>query len=179
MGVRKPQRLSLLTRPYERQRQYRFAISVLVGFDFDVPHLLMTEMALWPFLAQRTPPGTAFDVGLPKRYAEVLVGARAFPPTPETTVFKVEFTFGESIEKELIVVGDRYWAGNSPTVPRRIHEPIPLDYTRAFGGEGYKKNPLGIGASLIQTSSGEVRPLPNVEDPSDVVHGPRYQPRLP
>lgn len=76
-------------------------------------------------------------------------------------------------QKSLAVVGDRVWAGSTPSSPRPFVS-IPLMYERAYGGS-YRvgtrlfceeRNPVGRGF-LGARSKSELasQPVPNIEDP--------------
>ncbi|MFP8872572.1 MAG: DUF2169 domain-containing protein, partial [Myxococcota bacterium] len=58
------------------------------------------------------------------------------------------------------------WSGGVATDPVPFRE-MPVDWSRAFGGEGFEQNPSGKGATeLVDEESGQkTRPLPNVEEP--------------
>lgn len=77
----------------------------------------------------------------------------------------------------LLVSGDRWWldpAGGKASEPRPFSE-MPLGYERAFGGPGFLANPAGKGAHLEGREAIE-RPLPNIEDPRDLVKRPQDRP---
>lgn len=85
-----------------------------------------------------------------------------------------------SHERRLIVFGDRSWTVG--LVSTKSTEPVPftvmpLRYEFAYGGDGYAANPLGKGFNREETDTGKkVRPLPNIEDPQELVQSPRSQP---
>jgi hypothetical protein len=92
------------------------------------------------------------------------------------------------IKKSVAVFGERVWTqgigGLTPTSPRRFIS-MPLVYERAFGGaersdapvrEFEPQNPVGRGFFTRESQALE-QPLPNLEDPYDLIRSPRDRPR--
>jgi uncharacterized protein YjbI with pentapeptide repeats len=79
----------------------------------------------------------------------------------------VVFQVGEA-RRLLRVFGNRYWehtvGGGSISEPTKFVE-MPISYEFAFGGEGFKQNPVGIGIA-----KGKL--LPNIEDPNHLIASP-------
>ena len=71
------------------------------------------------------------------------------------------------MEKRLLVFGRRRWENGFPTEPEKMTS-LPLIYKNAFGGEGYEKNPAGIG---FQDGM-----LPLIEYPETLVASPKETP---
>ncbi|HLM74822.1 MAG TPA: DUF2169 domain-containing protein, partial [Polyangiaceae bacterium] len=81
-----------------------------------------------------------------------------------------------SIDKTLYVVGDRIWNFGGPSEAQPFTE-MPIGWSRSFGGEGFAKNPLGKGYKAIRGEDGKERhPLPNVENPKELVKSPKDRP---
>jgi uncharacterized protein YjbI with pentapeptide repeats len=177
MKVIKPQRLGLLARTFEHDGAFQFTVSVLAFFTFERPQELLPEVALWKFLPPELGKDVALDVGMPKSRAEVLLTARAYPVgrKPQAAC-SVRLRLGP-VDKTLQVVGERFWKGGAPTRPIPFTE-LPLTYANAYGGEGYPQNPLGKGFAPVRTATGELHPLPNIEDPRQLVRSPKDK-RLP
>jgi len=101
-----------------------------------------------------------------KPRADLLLAGKCYAPGGRPTLAgRVTFQVGDK-SKSLAVIGNRYWKGLMKTIsdPERFTE-MELRYENSFGGEGYKKNPVGKGYRKEQTESGSmVRPLPNIED---------------
>lgn len=167
MKVIKPQRLGLLQRVVEHERRCTLVVSVLVYVPLTSPRKLLTEMSLWNELAEELP-GGVLDEGLPKPCGEVLVTGRAFAPGDEPVGAVMTRVKLGPIDKKLAVVGDRYWKNGSPSDPAPFAE-MPIDWAHAFGGEGYPQNPIGKGFVEIEIEHGRVLPLPNVEEPDELV----------
>jgi uncharacterized protein YjbI with pentapeptide repeats len=113
------------------------------------------------------PPGQRAAKAQPSRYLEAprktagdfLVSGHAWanPARPGIRVV-IEL---DGYRKELAVFGDRFWqrgpTGLAASAPQTFTK-IPITYEHAFGGEGYMRNPRGIGCG-----SGERgRRIPNV-----------------
>jgi len=109
--------------------------------------------------------GTAFGAG--SRDTELMSGIKIGP-----------------MQKIVKVFGDRFWekriAGASMTPPQSI-EAIPLRYEMAFGGadpRGDKddrvcvdmRNPVGKGFQDLKSPINDWVPLPNLEDPNQLIH---------
>ncbi|WP_224366484.1 DUF2169 family type VI secretion system accessory protein [Hyalangium versicolor] len=168
MKVIKPQRLGVLARTFEHDGAFHFAVSVLAFFPFEASHQLLTEIALWKFLPQELGKDAVLDAGMPKSRAEVLLTAKAYPVggKPQAAC-SVRLHMGK-VDKTLYAVGERFWKGGAPTPPAPFTE-LPIHYANAYGGPGYPQNPLGKGFVPVRTPQGEVHPLPNIEDPRQLI----------
>ncbi|MDH3944573.1 MAG: DUF2169 domain-containing protein, partial [Anaerolineae bacterium] len=92
---------------------------------------------------------------------------------------RVVFQVG-SHRKVLGVIGDRYWISRSSQIkttnPQTFTE-MELRYENGFGGEGYKKNPIGKGYRPVTAEDGtKYWPLPNIEDPGSLIASPDDRP---
>lgn len=163
MRVFKPQHLSVMYRPFERQRQAFLCVTV-VGFIplQDKPELL-SEQQLWetiPDLLEDYP----LDVCVPKTGAEFLVAGNACTPDAQPLAgLKVGAKIGK-LQKLLHVFGDRQWAGASATDPVPF-QAMPVSWANTFGGSDFADNPVGIGHRSAAQGKGVVHKLPNVEYP--------------
>lgn len=169
----------MLHRVVEHERRFTLAVAVLVYVPVGSPRTLLTEQSMWKELAEILP-GGVLDEGNPKPHGEVLVIGSAFAPTDEpvaAVMTKLAVQRGEDVlvDKELAVLGDRYWKGSEPTDPTPF-ESMPVDYSHAFGGKDFEDNPLGKGVDAIESEHGELFPLPNVEDPKRLVVSPDDRP---
>ncbi len=172
----KPYKVGFITRTFEWNRTYQFGISTFIYFPFAPEGTLYTDLEMWEFAGNALPPGTVLEQGIPKSRAEFLVVGSAYVPGGQpapTCPVKVEIG---SRKKTLYVIGDRVWDKGVPTAPQPFTQ-MPLDWSRAFGGEGYEKNPLGKGAAPIKGEDGRpVHPLPNMEIPGHLVTSPKDRP---
>ena len=164
MRVVKPMRLSVLSRPYEFRREFYLGIAVIAFMPIGGVPVLLSEQALWPFLAEELPPEQALDVAIPKAQAEFLATTHAFAPggAPVGSL-RVGVQCGPVI-KTLNVFGDRYLMGDDATPPQPFTT-MPVDWAHAYGGPRVAGNPLGKGAAPVETAAGPLVPAPNVVDP--------------
>ncbi|MBW2528119.1 MAG: DUF2169 domain-containing protein [Deltaproteobacteria bacterium] len=177
MKVVKPQRLGLIHRVVEHERRCSLVVSVLVYVPLDAPRKLLTEQSLWKDVGEEIPSGIV-DEGVPKPVGEVLLTAHAFAPKGEPARGVMVRVKVGSVDKRLAVVGDRHWKGGKPSEPEPF-ESMPIDWAHAFGGEGYKPNPLGKGFAPVETEHGPIHYLPNVEDPDRPIAAKSDRPEVP
>ena len=116
-----------------------------------------------------------------KPKADLLLSGHCHSPNGKPVpACQVKFQVGTH-EKTLNVFGDRQWKRTFGA--RTISDPEPftqmeLKYENSFGGQGYKKNPVGKGFSKQDSEDGEkVRFLPNIEDPQNIMGSPRSRPQ--
>jgi uncharacterized protein YjbI with pentapeptide repeats len=177
MKVIKPQRLGLLSRVFEYQGNFYFTVSVLVFFPFESPSFLLPEVKLWQLLPKELGKDAVFDAAMPKPNPEVLVTGHAYPPGGEPKpACAVRVKLG-SMDKTLYVMGDRFWQFGGPTAPIPFTQ-MPITFERAFGGPGYAFNPIGRGHTKLKDEFGrEYHPLPNVENPANMIKSPGDKPK--
>lgn len=178
MKVVKPSKLSVLTRSFEHDRRFQLGVSVLafVPLTPEPAAPLLSEVALWKFVVERMGQQAMLEAGVPKSRGEFLVHGSCFSPggVPRPMV-PVRAQVGP-LDKALIVHGDRYWKpGRSPSEPQRFSE-LPLDWSRAFGGPKWKRNPLGRGHGESDYMGQRVQLLPNVELSHALVELPSDKP---
>ena len=90
------------------------------------------------------------------------------PGGKSATVLCAGFRVG-AFAKTVAVVGDRRWKPGLLSTAQTEPEPfksMPITWERAYGGKGYKKNPLGCGRVK------EAGELPNIENPDRLLRGP-------
>jgi uncharacterized protein YjbI with pentapeptide repeats len=170
----KPQKLSLLTRVFEDDGQAYMVVTAMGFFPFASPRKLLHEVAMWKMATASLGRDTVLDAAMSKQRGEVLVAGSAFAIGGPTTATSVRVQIGP-VDKQLYVMGDRHWtaAGPSDAVP---YTEMPVTWDRAFGGEGYARNPLGRGYKPVEANGRTTHPLPNVEDPKNRVKVPRDRP---
>lgn len=134
---------------------------------------------------------TAGEMTLIKPSTDVLLRGLAYAPRGKPTrEVDVSLRVGP-VSKSVRVFGDRVWEAGilkaRPSEPKPF-ETMPLIYERAFGGidseppdpakvDFEPRNPVGCG--LIPShgrAALEGRPLPNLEDPSALIRGPKDRP---
>jgi uncharacterized protein YjbI with pentapeptide repeats len=173
----KPQRLGLLTRTYEYEGRFYLAVNATAFFTFGQPQRLLSEVSMWKFVATAMGKDTVLDMGMPKQRGEFLVYGKCHAPRGEPVpAVAVRVKVGDQ-EKKLHVLGDRRWKKTGPI--STISEPQPftvmdLDYSKAFGGPDFPRNPLGKG--MPPAKDGEPHLLPNIENPQRPVALPDDRP---
>ncbi len=182
MKTIKPLKIAVLHRTFENDRTYRFVPTFFVCFPLGAPEVALQEVHMWKAAGEALGTDAPLDECMPKPTSEVLISGKAYPPGgKEAPACKVRLRFGPEdeplIDKELYVVGDREWKNGVATDPVPFRE-MPVDWSRAFGGEGFDHNPSGKGAAeLVDEESGhKTRPLPNVEDPKHLTKSDRDTP---
>ena len=176
MKVVKPQMLGLLTRCFEYTRKQRMGVSVLMHVPLGDVEQLYSEVSMWKFAAEQLGKDGLLDAGIPKLLPEFLVHGKVYAPggTP-VKACAARAKFGAR-DKTVFAFGDRYWDGSAASDPQEFTE-MPLDWSRAYGGEDFPANPLGKGRKPVQLADGSKRiPLPNFENPKQRITKPGDQP---
>jgi len=180
MKTIKPLNQSLLYKTFEANRSFYLCTAIISFFSFDLSSLL-SEPELWKFASSELGKDAMLDMCMPKPKGEVLVVGRCFTPEAKPVpAYEVGVQIGP-IDKTLYVFGDRFWK-RKKGILKSISDPLPftkmdITYDKAFGGPNYKKNPLGKGYASVRTGSGKaIHPLPNIENPHDLVDSPTKKP---
>lgn len=116
------------------------------------------------------------DLAVHKPRGEYLVYGRARSPVGPVLQTAVGVQVGP-LTKALAVFGDRHWTpmgGLTAPVP---FEEMPLTWARSFGGPRNAANPVGRGVQRVDGPGGSVVPLPNFEQPSELIATPDDRPR--
>jgi uncharacterized protein YjbI with pentapeptide repeats len=124
---------------------------------------LLPAQTLWDAVAKALGKEDVFDQGLPKHRAEFLVYGACHNPVP-VKASRVTASVG-GLSKSLAVFADRHW-GTVGVAHKQTFTAMPLDWSRAFGGEGFEPNPRGAG---ISGSGDGPDLLPNIEHPGKLV----------
>jgi len=161
MKVIKPQKLSLVSRCFEQERRYFMSVGVLTLHELS--GALIPEMEMWQFLPKVLGADAIPDVGMVKSRGEVLVTGSAYTPggVPAASA-EVSLRCG-SVDKRLVVTGDRVWKRENEAGDPVPFVSLPLDWAHAFGGPDLVTNPLGKGFAPVMEGEDEVHLLPNVE----------------
>jgi uncharacterized protein YjbI with pentapeptide repeats len=177
-------------RCFDHRRKHFLVSSVVVAVPFDRPHAICTEPELWKMAQGELGRMGVLDFWMLKPTGEILATGACFTGgTPKqqsyvrVAVWPADASDSQkpTIDRRLMVFGDRRWGATGMTPPEPFTE-MPVDYSRAFGGEKYDKNPIGRGLGPIKDEEGkEAHPLPNVEDPRELVasRGDRPNPGSP
>jgi uncharacterized protein YjbI with pentapeptide repeats len=174
LRIIKSMRTGLLHRTFLYRRQNLFTVSMLWGFRLDTGDNVI-EPYLWQTIGKLLEAGQPFDQAMPKGQGEFLVnGSFHAPAGQEVTGGSVSVSVG-GLEKQLSVVGDRFWGGIGMSRPEPFTH-MPINYRHAFGGEGYAKNTRGKGFAPVADAETERHPLPNVEYVGQAVASPGDRP---
>jgi uncharacterized protein YjbI with pentapeptide repeats len=181
MKTVKPLNQSLLYKTFEADRSFYLCAAVISFFSFESSPALLSDPDLWKFVSSELGKEAMLDLCMPKPRGEVLVTGRCYAPGGKPVpAYEVRLQMG-AVNKTLHVFGDRFWKRKGGML-KTISDPMPftemaVSYENAFGGPDYKKNPLGKGHAPIETDTGEkVRPLPNIEDPRNLIDSPKKKP---
>jgi uncharacterized protein YjbI with pentapeptide repeats len=181
MKIIKPINQSLLYKVFEEKKKFYLSVAILSFFPFEASSGMLSEIDMWKFAGTELGRDAMLDMCMPKPKAEVLVVGKCFAPQGKPVpAYEVRLKIS-SIHKTLPVFGDRFWKRKGGVL-KTISDPLPftkmdITYENAFGGPDYKKNPLGKGHAPVKMDTGEkVHPLPNIEDPRDLINSPKKKP---
>jgi uncharacterized protein YjbI with pentapeptide repeats len=191
MKTIKPLRMGVLTRTFEDGPKSYLVVTLLSLYPFDEPQRALPEVAIWKLAATLSEDASVagsggvpsapaiLDEAMPKSCGELLVAGSAYPkerPAPKTYV-RVAVSRGEEriVDKHLFVFGDRRWRLGFQSDPEPF-ESMPITWSRALGGPGFDRNPIGRGIGTTAIDGEELRLLPNIEQRDDVVAAPSDRP---
>jgi uncharacterized protein YjbI with pentapeptide repeats len=109
----------------------------------------------------------------------LLVGKCHTPGGKPMRMCPATFQVGD-LKKNILIFGNRHW--EKRLLRWRITEPEPfsemeLRYENSFGGGQSAQNPVGKGDGPVRDDQGnEIRPLPNIEDPAQLIDSPKSSP---
>ena len=176
MKIIKPLRLSVLNRPFRWQGKNHLGVTVLALTDMGEKPQLRPEMELWQLAASELQTsGGVLDLAIPKARAEFLATGHAYTHHQSDKTACAACIEVGTLRKSLAVFGDRYWVGKQMTQPQPF-ESMRLDWSRAFGGEGYDENPHGIGIHSEVHQGHEFIRLPNIEAMTGRLNHPKEKP---
>jgi len=177
MKIVKPLRLSVLQRPFRFQGKNYLGVTVLALADMGEKPQLRPEMELWQLAAEELSlNGGVLDLAMPKACAEFLATGYAYPhnqPDGNSCAVRIDVA---DLSKTLAVFGDRFWQGKLPSTPCPFTE-MRLDWSCAYGGEGYAENPHGIGVQPQWIDGHQRQPLPNIEAINARITSPHQKPQ--
>jgi len=110
----------------------------------------------------------------------MLVGKCYVPGGKQAQSCTATFQVGNT-SHSIAVFGDRHWKRNALGF-RNATDPAPfqvmeLRYENSYGGEGYGRNPVGRGFAKVTDETGtDVLPLPNLENPLQLIDSPHDPP---
>ncbi|ODN42526.1 DUF2169 family type VI secretion system accessory protein [Piscirickettsia litoralis] len=174
MKIYKGTEHAALTRCYGFDNKLYLTLAVMVPFELNQEQLLH-EKIVWKDCLEQLRDFEHLDpYGIAKQNTDILVQGAAYSSEPVSeTIVKLHF---ESIEKTLLVSGDRYWqestVGLRATDAQKFRR-LEITYPNAFGGDKFNANPLGKGKAPEK----ELWHLPNIEYPYDRQTQPGQQVR--
>lgn len=123
----------------------------------------------------------ASDLVPAKPVADVLVVGSAHAPGGRATQRLTAGVRVGGLSRRVTVTGDRFWKQgllSSSMSQAAMFESMPLSAERAFGGAGFKANPAGKGAAVVQIDGDfKARPVPNIELEGEPMSSPRSKPQ--
>lgn len=171
----KPRTLGLMTKVERNPPGANLIVSAYGLFNLATPdrYRFEGEQSLWLIAAKELPPGSVFDIGMPKPVAELLVGGYAAAPAGEpASRFALSWSVA-GLSKSLLISGDRVWrlaGGNAVATEPAPFQQMPLAPARCFGGEGFAPNPAGMGfRARERLMAREGVALPNIEVPEQAI----------
>ncbi len=158
------------------------SLSIILKGTFDLRNnepALLSEEQLFPTSDEYYPddenkaggPRYSSDFAYFKPRADLLLVGKCHTPDQKNYYSsQVKFQVGSKM-KIIDVYGNRYWVGgfisNTSTKPEPFSE-MELRYENGYGGEGYKKNPVGKGINKVKIKTGDILvPLPNILNPGE------------
>jgi uncharacterized protein YjbI with pentapeptide repeats len=167
MKVINPLQLNQNTRVLEYNNKYFFTVSLSLGINLPSGATILGFDCLKDAIVCMGDSPVP-DMGMPKPRGEYLVsGTFHSPGGKEVTFGRVTVQIG-GVEKGLNVSGPRQWR-HGMSYPTATITSLPIDYKYAYGGEGYTKNPDGIGYKDDR--------LPCIENPTETVVSPKDRPK--
>lgn len=109
----------------------------------------------------------------------MLVGSCHVPGGRPTDLCEVTLSVDDTTAS-LVVIGDRMWHPGvlAPrSLPATPFTTMPLRYENAYGGPDFNANPVGKGAAMKTGEAGTAYPLPNLEDPGNLITSTSSSPR--
>lgn len=170
MKTIKPQRLALLTRPYEYEGRFYLSICASAFFRFDQPQHLLSEVSMWKFIASALGKEAVLDMGMPKPQGEFLIYGKCHAPQGTSVRQATVSIRVGACKKSLFVAGNRRWQTQNGFTSISDAEPfseMEISYAQAFGGAAFPQNPLGKGMPPID---GDMPyDLPNIMAPDQPI----------
>ncbi|MET1412161.1 DUF2169 domain-containing protein [Roseibium sp. HPY-6] len=179
--VIKPTKLSCVQNVQTFGSAKYLVATLYYGADLSQADALVSEDQYLSISSGRMPAGTVADLGFPKGQPEVLIAGQAHAPggIPAQSV-EVSVSVGD-FRKAALVFGKRFWTrqhrDDFTLTQAEPFESLPLDPRHAFGGETHAVNKLGKGFQIdhVMRQFGYA-PLPNIENPKDLVLHPNDSP---
>ena len=144
MNFSKPQQLLVLTSPIKFGRASALGVTVGFGFRLSDPRILAHETEIWSAVESAPMAYKVLDEVGPKLFAEWLLAGHAqtlIDPAQSYCRWNVDIRVGDCQKQIQCCL--------PATPPQDPDNPLlrllPIDHTLAYGGEGWKANPVGSG----------------------------------
>lgn len=171
MRILKPLRIGCMTRIVPGVHHHQIVVTGLICWDLLAPDTWYSDQKLWGTVnAQFSGSTNVLDQWMPKLRGEFLVCGKAVAPMGvPVSHLNVSVSVG-ALRKRIAVSGDRFWRPGLLRVHTTDAAPfleVPITYERAFGGDGYPDNPVGMGyRAQRRVDDGQNVQLPNLLSPS-------------
>lgn len=176
MKYLKDDRVTVLCKPVIFKKQGLLMLQALAAYDFADPDALLPEADIWDEF-EKALGNQIYDLATYKQQAEFLAAGQCYAPGRTATASCAVSVRVGTLEKRLVVFGDRWWLSNKKASPPKPFVSMPLTWASAFGGKENRGNPYGKGLDSVLCSDGELRvPLPNVELPGQQIFSPDDRP---
>ena len=143
LKIIKPLQISATKRVLEQDNKFYLVATAVLGFKLGKNETLLEIEYLkeaFDCMGNHVIP----DMGMPKPQGEYLASGKFFAPEGrKVQAGEASITLGEK-KKSLHVFGERHWGLAAPSEPTEFAE-LELNYATAFGGNGFEKNPTGVG----------------------------------
>ena len=163
----------LVLRKVYYQKDYYLFLNIFGAFQYEDSKIIsLDDIEEISYILEK-------DSYFLKKKRELLIKGFCYPSKNNSNICKVKVKCSHFC-KELVVFGNRYWIKKAGIWRKSESEPftqMEISWENAFGGPGYEKNPVGKGFASIKTETGEeIWPLPNIEDPNNLIVSPRDRP---
>ena len=143
MKTIRPLQISFSSQILEQDRRFYFTASASLGINLQTGEELL-DLNYFKEVFECMGENPLPDMGMPKPNGEFLVSGNYFAPGKKAVYGGEVKVRLDKTEKNLYVFGKRKWIAGLPSKPEEITS-MHLDYTKAYGGKGFEKNPDGIG----------------------------------
>lgn len=181
MLILKPLRIGCMTRLMPALSGRQLVVTGQICWDLLAPDTCHTDQKLWETAtAEFSGSTTVLDHWVPKLRGEFLVCGKAVAPMGmPVSHLNLSVSVG-ALRKHIAVSGDRFWRPGLLRTHMTDAVPfleMPITYERAFGGEGYVLNPVGMGyRAQRDVDDGKNVQLPNLQSSTRPILHQRDEP---
>ncbi len=143
MEIFRPLQISCNQRTLEQNRQFYWVVSATMGIRISSGDPIL-EMDFIKEAIESMGDTPMPDIGMPKPTGEFLLNGHFHAPNNEPVRGgDVSVKIG-NVEKTIRILGPRHWSSLGTTQQQAITQHW-IDYSSAYGGNGYPQNPTGMG----------------------------------